>query len=477
MESIISEEGATFKDLEQFIFESICLIGREWTKSILKEKDEEIFKTRDAAVYKSEGFRTTSIKTIYGDVMYSRRLYKNVHEDGSTEYVYLLDRELRVEKIGLISENLAGMIAEQAADAPYRKAAERINENTGAFISPQGAWGLIQSIGERVVKEEEHDVNQMETGRGEGKKVCQLLLEEMDGVWIRQQGAHHEKKPMQEVKAATIYEGWDAQMEAQGRSTLVGKHVIAGIEDSKTFHDKREAQIRKYYDADEITHRIVNGDGGSWIKEPNDPDAIIQLDPFHIHKEIRRLIADKEAQKAIEELHAKKDIDGMLEYIQIYADSVASNDSSDKRTKNALALLKYLSNNKDALIPWLERGLDIPEPPAGVIYKDMGVQENQNCTLITLRMKHRRMRWGKRGGNNMVKVLYRRENHELHETINRYSNKLKFADIEIIEILSAAQAAKKDGRGSHYLDILNAHMPLIEAKITEGRKAIVGLSM
>ena len=175
--------------------------------------------------------------------------------------------------------------------------------------------------------------------------------------------------------------------------------------------------------------------------------------------------------------HAKKDIDGMLEYIQIYADSVASNDSSDKRTKNALALLKYLSNNKDALIPWPERGLDIPEPPAGVIYKDMGVQENQNCTLITLRMKHRRMRWGKRGGNNMVKVLYRRENHELHETINRYSNKLKFADIEIIEILSAAQAAKKDGRGSHYLDILNAHMPLIEAKITEGRKAIVGLSM
>ena len=77
----------------------------------------------------------------------------------------------------------------------------------------------------------------------------------------------------------------------------------------------------------------------------------------------------------------------------------------------------------------------------------------------------------------MVKVLYRRENHELHETIKRYSNKLKFADIEIIEILSAAQAAKKDGRGSHYLDILNAHMPLIEAKITEGRKAIVGLSM
>ncbi len=476
MEAIINNGDVTFKDIEQFIFKNICLIGQEWTRLILEKKDEELFQTRDAAIYKSEGFRGTSIKTVYGDTKYERRLYRTDNAEGKTEYIFLLDRELRMEKIGLISENLAGMIAELAADVPYRKVAERINETTGAYISPQGAWGLVQSIGERIIKEEEHDVNQMEAGTGEGKKILKVLMEEMDGVWIRQQGSHHEKKPMQEVKAATIYEGWDADKEAENRSTLVGKHVIAGIEDSKTFHDKREAQIHKYYDADEITHRIVNGDGGSWIKEPNDPDAIIQLDPFHVHKEIRRLIADKKAQQAIEELLNQKNIDGMLEYIQLYANSVASDDRNDKKSKNALALLKYLSNNKDSLIPWQERNLNIPEPPEGLIYKSMGVQENQNCTLITLRMKHRRMRWSPSGGNNMVKVLYYRENNELHETINKYSNKLKFADIEIVEILSAAQASKKDGKGSYYLEILNAHMPLLEAKLTEGRKAIINLS-
>lgn len=55
-------------------------------------------------------------------------------------------------------------------------------------------------------------------------------------------------------------------------------------------------------------------------------------------------------------------------------------------------------------------------------YKNMGVQENQNCTIITLRMKHRRMRWSISGANNMAKLLYRRENDELIETIISYRN-------------------------------------------------------
>ena len=294
----------------------------------------------------------------------------------------------------------------------------------------------------------------------------------MDGVWIRQQGEHHEKKPMQEVKVATTYEGWDAECEKKNRSTLVEKHIIAGIEGCKLFHEKREADIRKRYDADEIEQRIVNGDGGSWIGEPNDPEAIIQLDPFHVHKEIRKLIADKKAVSEIEILLSAKDIDGMLSYIEIYADSVASSDEKDNKTKNALKLLQYLKNNKEALIPWQERGLPIPQAPEGLLYKAMGVQENQNCTVITLRMKHRRMRWSSAGGNNMAKILARKENKELHDTISRYSDTLLFKNeiIEVIEILSAAKAPKKDGKGDPYKDRWNVHMPILDATLTEARK-------
>jgi hypothetical protein len=38
---------------------------------------------------------------------------------------------------------------------------------------------------------------------------------------------------MQEVKVATTYDGWDSEGEKLKRSRLVGKHVVAGIEDSR----------------------------------------------------------------------------------------------------------------------------------------------------------------------------------------------------------------------------------------------------
>ena len=142
--------------------------------------------------------------------------------------------------------------------------------------------------------------------------------------------------------------------------------------------------------------------------------------------------------------------------IRMYADSVDDPDSADKRAKKARELYKYLSNNKDALIPWKERDIKVPEPPDGVLYKGMGVQENQNCTVITLRMKHRRMRWS---------LLSRKENRELHDTVSRYSEPLVFGKSakEAATALSAAKAPKKDGKGSPYLELWNNHMPILEA--------------
>ena len=472
MDTIVKDKEYSFKELEQEIFRLICGAGVEITREILAKKDKEIFQNIDKDKYKSEGFRSSSIKTVYGSVPYSRRVYRTKLEEGRTAFVYPLDQYLGMEKIGLMSENLTEKIADLATEATFRETADTITATTGCSVSAQGAWGVMQRIGERIDKEENHSVNQMNSGKYEGEKIIPVLFEEMDGVWIRQQGEHHEKKPMQEVKVATTYEGWDAECEKKNRSTLVEKHIIAGIEGCKLFHEKREADIRKRYDADEIEQRIVNGDGGSWIGEPNDPEAIIQLDPFHVHKEIRKLIADKKAVSEIEILLSAKDIDGMLSYIEIYADSVASSDEKDNKTKNALKLLQYLKNNKEALIPWQERGLPIPQAPEGLLYKAMGVQENQNCTVITLRMKHRRMRWSSAGGNNMAKILARKENKELHDTISRYSDTLLFKNeiIEVIEILSAAKAPKKDGKGDPYKDRWNVHMPILDATLTEARK-------
>ena len=105
------------------------------------------------------------------------------------------------------------------------------------------------------------------------------------------------------------------------------------MEKSDEFHRKREALSEKKYNSDEIQQRILNGEGGSWIKEPYDPEVIFRLDRFHIYQEIKRKLKEKEAQKAVTELFEAGKIDEMLEYIRIYGDSVESRDAADKRSE------------------------------------------------------------------------------------------------------------------------------------------------
>ena len=470
MKSIVEEKLVSFKHLEQKIFAYTCELGREITRIMLENYDAELAEGRDKSRYRDKGKRTTTIKTVYGEVAYARRVYQTKLEDGKKAFVYLLDEAMQMDKIGLISTNLAEKIIMTVTESPYRVTADIISETCGQSISHGGAWNLVQKLGERIREEEDYTVKQMEAGQAEGKAEIPVLFEEMDGVWLSMQDKTHKKMKKQEMKVFTMYEGWDAQSRG---SRLVNKVMLAGMETSSEFHRKREALIEKKYNADEIRQRILNGDGGGWIKEPYDAEAIFQLDRFHIYQEIKRKLKEKEAQKAVTELFEAKKMDEMLEYILIYADSVCSSDESDKRSSNAKKQYEYLAKNKEGLLPYQERGIKIPEAKPGIIYKNMGVQENQNCTAITLRMKHRRMRWSVNGADNMAKALYRKENRELTDTIERYTDGLIFTMQmrEVLQSLSAAKAPKKDGKGNVYADIIRHHVPLLDAMKTASRKA------
>ena len=87
------------------------------------------------------------------------------------------------------------------------------------------------------------------------------------------------------------------------------------------------------------------------------------------------------------------------------------------------------------------------------------------------------MRWSVKGANNLAKALYRKENKELIETIDRYTDGLIFTlqMQEIVETISAAKTPKKDGKGNPYADVIRAHMPLREAMQTASRKAFLSM--
>jgi hypothetical protein len=470
MNTIVTEKIIPFKELENKIFDFACEIGRMMMKTILESYDEQLQENRNKRELRCKGARQTTIKTIMGEVEYSRNVYQTMDEAGHKAWVYLLDREMQMDKIGFFSTNLAEKIANIVTDNSYHATAEIISNTSGQSISHGGAWLLVQRLGERISEEETARVNEMDATGGKGIKELKLLFEEMDGVWLKMQGKGRKKAPKQEMKVATMYEGWEN--DGQSCSRLAGKTLVAGMEKSDEFHAKREARIRSIYNADEIEIRVLNGDGGSWIKDPYEPETVFQLDRFHIQQCIKKKIVPQEVQKEISRLFEEGSYDEMFEYISIYADSVENDDEKDNSSKKARELYEYLNNNREGLVPWQKQRDNYPEAPAGLVYKNMGVQENQNCTTITLRMKEGRRRWSKSGANNMAKLLTCRDNKELAETIERYTDGVIIAEPieEIMKTLSAAKAPKRDGNGNPYIDLVNHHMPILETMQTNARK-------
>ncbi len=66
MKSIVEEKLVSFKELEQKVFQYVCEIGCEITKTLLETYDEELASSRDTKKYRDKGRRHTSIKTVYG---------------------------------------------------------------------------------------------------------------------------------------------------------------------------------------------------------------------------------------------------------------------------------------------------------------------------------------------------------------------------------------------------------------------------
>ena len=461
---ILNKEQLTFKEIEQTIYALCCRAARELTIELLKVIDEKLHGERDKTKYRDKGLRQTTIKTVYGEVEYSRHVYITKDENGRNASVYLLNQELGMDTIGFISTNLAGIITDAVADVAFRKTATHVSNTTVQVISHSGVWNVVQALGEKLAKEEQTLINEFHSEQPRGEKEVSVLFEEMDGVWLKSQGEGGKKAPGMEVKVGTMYEGW--RTDTGKRSTLSGKTVLAGIEKSESFHEKWEAKIQSIYDPEKIGLRIFNGDGGSWVHDEYDADAVKQMDRFHSKRTVKTQTSHEEARTEMLKLLDADKIDELLEYAQMYLDSISTNEETEEE-KAAEELRDYLVRHKEELARYQARDINIPDPPNGIVYKNMGVQENQNCTLITMRMKGKRRRWAQKSAGNMVRLLYYRENKELHDAVERYTDGSVWAE-PIKEMLkkplSAAKVAMLDGEGNNrYVDIMNVHLPILDS--------------
>jgi hypothetical protein len=471
--NMLSTGPEDFKTIEQIIFKTMCKVACEILREILEKQDEHILNNRDKKKYRCIDKRDGCIKTVVGEVVYTRTYYRTVDRTGHMNYVYLLDEELGIKNgFGQMSELLTESINDMCLDVSFRKAAGAINMLTGQSVSAAGVWNVAKGYGERVVEQETQAVAQNEAGCLIGATETKVLFEEMDGLWLPIQKDKREpnktkdttdtvnKRPVKrELKIASAYSGWKET--PTGRYETVGKVVCAGFESTEEFTKIREASLSQYYDADGIDVRILNGDGAKWIKASGE-DAVMQLDPFHLKRAIMRGAPNTEVRVNINQQLKSKDITGCLAYIDSQADA-AEDESIARRLRD---LHGYLYENRECLTPWDERGLKLPLPPEGVVYRRLGVQEHTNFDIVGRRMKRRGSSWSVKGASRMAKQLCKRATTDTFGQVDISEGRAAYTPPS-----SAASTPNYDGKGEAG-GTAHGVIPFVSAALTAGRKAI-----
>jgi len=440
----VPESALDFKSFELEVFRGVCRLGRELIGEALACYDTELSLSRDTTVYRTKDLRQTCIKTMLGEVTFFRTMYEAVGENGSKKYVYLLDEALGISGSGFFSDLLSEFIAKAACESSYRAAARSVSEMTGQTISHTAAWTVVQRLGARLNSKEVEAAALAKKGKGKGTLETKVLFEELDGIHLNLQGkSRKEHGASKEMKVSIAYDG--AEKTGKKRYRLTNKVATANFEGVQRFHRRKEGTIAAVYNVDEIETRLLNGDGANWINESAEPDTHFQLDHFHISRAITRYVSNEEARIMIRELLYSKQIDLMLVVIEAYSNSTGD----EKERENFLKLHEYFQNNKDYLIPYHRRGLDLPLPPEDKVYRRMGAMESNIFTIIGNRMKGGRACWSIEGGNNLARLLCLKATGKLSEALQMLSSVMlpEHYSEEVEVKMSASKVPMRVGKG------------------------------
>ena len=86
----LTETKEKIKKIEEEIFREVCRIGCEVYREYLEGFDKHLEKERDRKEYRHKGKRIPVLKTVMGEVEYSRNIYQLVSEDGVRSSVICL---------------------------------------------------------------------------------------------------------------------------------------------------------------------------------------------------------------------------------------------------------------------------------------------------------------------------------------------------------------------------------------------------
>lgn len=423
---------------ERRVYSEAMAFGRQLLSKAIEAADQKLAEQRDKSKYRDKGYRRTVLKTVMGEVEYQRHVYVVTDtQKGASAAIYLLDRHMGLDTVGLFSDTVCKMAVEAACAVSYRRAATEINDLTGLRLSHESVWRIVQDAGSWERERVEKLAAAAKAENGAGAYETPVLYEEMDGVYLALQGQDRkEYGSSKELKLSIAYSG--IHEDASGRRRLENKVSCAGFEEAKIFRDHAEGVVASYYSVDKIKRRVFNSDGGAWLQRNMAPDCIYQLDLFHRNKAVRTCLNETGLQKTVLELLYRGKVQKALDVIEA---SIASTDDPTEQEKRR-KLYSYFDNNKTALIPYYRRkGKQPPAPNEGQQPARCGSMESNVFTIIGNRMKHNRTCWSVDGGNNLAALLALHHTGRLRPILSEWAaNRRDASAYTVSGPLSACQA-------------------------------------
>jgi len=382
-----AEGKIDFTQLEKKIFKMVKVFGALLMEEILRQADELIYQSKEHDG-KSEGFREMGIQTLFGEILYRRRIYRT-----TGDFRYPLDEKLGIEKKQTISPTLSQVSAYLATQNSYRQSA-RILEQFELYMSHQRIHKAVQEQGERINKHRE------QMPENEIKRKAEIVLVESDGVYVSLQGKDRNKYGTNlEIKNGCIYEGWEAENPAKTEYRLKNPKVIATTDSSKKYWEKVDNYLQKTYEIEKVGLFVFGSDGSSWGKEGAElyAGSLHQIDKFHFHRWVKQVFGFGEPAMldTLEAMIEGDDKEGFKKWMETKKKEAKD---SEKR-KEIQKLEKTILKNWESLKDYRNRSDKVPEGARGI-----GNIENFNDNLVADRMKKRGMSWSKEGVENLLQV-------------------------------------------------------------------------
>lgn len=439
--NIILENINNLNTLEETVSKLALIIMEKF----IKELEEELFRTKPKDL-EVVGFRKKNIATKLGEIKIKRRLYKK--KNSKNDYIFLLDDKLNIRKGRRVSGEYLKLLVSLSSMLSFRQVEEVIEEAGFPSLSHATIHKEVREFGERESKRIEYEREKVFTeGKLQvgGKKEKDLLFIEADGIMVSSQ----EDKERMEIKVGVVHEGWNYETPAKSRRRLKNPKVVMGMyKDADSFWEEFSSEISKEYDLSN-TQVVLNGDGASWIQETAKdyfPGLIVQLDRFHIKKDVSRHFGYEIAEGLYKVLQ-EGEVQAFLDTLESLIWEAKTKEKQKQRHK----LVKHYQKYKEHLLDYRYR---LPEKlkQKKKLY-GMGVVEGYVDKNIARRMKNQGMSWSKKGAEAMAKILMLKHNKKLKERLNDEYYKIK-SPIKVLKY----RKRKYTGNCSNWLQ---AKMPVL----------------